>query len=150
MRKHDIYCGFFWLLLSLFVGGISLLSLGLGTLSYPAPGFYPFLISVMLLCISLILVVRAFMGQGEDPNYYQWPSYGRNVPITLGALLAYALVLEYLGYIISTSLLLVFLFKVTASRNWMVSLLMTAIVIIVSYYFFVVLLQSQLPLGILE
>ena len=150
MRKYDIYCGFLWLLLSLFVGGISLLSLGLGTLRYPAPGFYPFLISALLLCISLLLILRAFMHREKDPGYNQWPLFGRNVPITLGALLAYALILEYLGYLISTSLLLVFLFKVTASRNWRMSLLMTAIVIIISYYFFVVLLQSQLPMGLLE
>jgi putative tricarboxylic transport membrane protein len=150
MKKYDLYCGIFWIGLSLLMGGISVLRLSLGTLCYPAPGFYPFLVSALLFCISLILIVRVFMDRKKDPDSGQWPSFGRNVPITMGALLAYALILEYLGYIISTSLLLVFLFKVTASRNWRVSLLMTAVVMIISYYFFVVLLQSQLPMGLLE
>jgi len=150
MKKYDLYCGIFWILLSLLMGGISLLHLSLGTLSYPAPGFYPFLVSALLLCISLILIIRVLRNRKKDPDSCQWPSFGRNAPITMGALLVYALTLEYLGYIIGTSLLLVFLFKVTASRSWRVSLLMTAVVMIISHFFFVVLLQSQLPMGLWE
>jgi putative tricarboxylic transport membrane protein len=68
----------------------------------------------------------------------------------MAVLCIYALVLEYLGYLISTSILLLYLFKISSSINWRMSLLMTVVVMAVSYYFFVVLLQSQLPNGILE
>lgn len=149
IRKYDIYCGIFWLLLGGSVCVMSLKDLGLGTLRYPAPGFYPFLISLLLICIALVLIIRAVNYRKKAPEFSKRPSFGWNVPITLGAMLVYAFVMDYLGYLISTSLLMLFFFKVTASLKWWVSLLLTAVTISISYYFFVVLLQSQLPAGIL-
>ena len=149
MKKYDIYCGLFWFALASFVFGASLLWYGFGNLSYPAPGFYPFLISSFLLCLSLIMIIGALWYGKKNPDFTEWPSFGRNVPLTMAVLLAYAFSLEFLGYLVGSSLLLLFLFKVVAARRWWVSILMTAIVAFISYGFFVVLLKSQLPKGIL-
>jgi hypothetical protein len=150
LKRYDLYGGIFWLVLSLLICGISLWDLGLGSFAHPEPGMAPFLVGALLLCTSLVMITLAWHQRKVTTALEGMPSFGRNVPIAITVLLVYALVLEYLGYLISTTLLLFYLFKCSASRNWRISLLMTVIVMVISFYFFVVLLQSQLPKGILE
>ncbi len=150
MKRYDVYGGIFWLLFGVLVGGISLVDLGLGTPSHPGPGLFPFLIGIIMALVAVALIAMALGSRKKDAAFGQRPSFTRNIPLTLAVLCVYALVLEYLGYLISTSILLFYLFKISASVNWRMSLLMTAVVMVASYYFFVVLLQSQLPNGILE
>jgi putative tricarboxylic transport membrane protein len=150
MKRYDLYCGVFWLLFGLFVSGASLLDLGLGSFSHPDPGLFPFLIGVIMSLVALISIIVAIAAGRKDPTFGKWPSFSMKIPITIGVLCLYSLVLECLGYLISTSILLIYIFKFPASRNWRMSFLMTVAVMAVSYYFFVVLLKSQLPGGILE
>lgn len=150
MKRYDVYCGVFWVLFGLFVSGVSLLDLGLGSFSHPDPGLFPFLIGMIMSLVALASIISAMAAGRKDPAFGKWPLFSGNIPITIAVLCVYALVLEYLGYLVSTSILLLYLFKFSASRNWRMSLLMTIAVMSVSYYFFVVLLQSQLPGGILE
>ena len=150
MKRYDVYGGMFWLIFGLLVGGISLWELGLGSFSRPEPGLFPFLIGIIMALDAVVLIAMALASRKKDEAFAEMPSFSRNIPLTLAVLCVYALVLEYLGYLISTSILLFYLFKVSASVNWRMALLMTVAVMAVSYYFFVVLLQSQLPAGILE
>jgi putative tricarboxylic transport membrane protein len=151
LKRYDLYGGIFWLVLGLLICGISLWDLGLGSFAHPEPGMAPFLVGALLLCTSLVMIALARPRRKRKIALEGgMPSFGMNVPITIAVLLVYALVLESLGYLISTSLLLLYLFKYSASRNWWMSVLLTAVVMVISYYFFVVLLQSQLPKGILE
>ena len=150
IKRYDVYGGIFWLLFGALVGWVSLEDLGLGSFSHPDPGMFPFFIGIIMVLDAVVLITMALVSRKKDAGFTERPSFSRNIPLTLAVLCGYALVLEYLGYLISTSLLLFYLFKISASVNWRMSLLMTVSVIAVSYYFFVVLLQAQLPAGILE
>jgi len=71
-----------------------------------------------------------------------------NVLLTLVVLILYTISLEFLGYIIGSFLLFLYLFNVPAGKKWGTSIIMTIGVVSLIYYFFVVLLQAQFPKGI--
>jgi putative tricarboxylic transport membrane protein len=148
MKRYDIYCALFWILLALFEVCLSM-KLSPGTLKYPGPGFFPIIIGAFLLFFSLLLIIM--VARGEKPSdYYTIPPFPGKVWLICALMFGYSFLLEYLGYIISTALLLFYLFKYPASKKWGPALLMSAVVVILTYYFFGVLLDAQFPKGILK
>ncbi len=147
MKKYDIYCGLFWLMVALFVIGTSI-KMGLGDIGSPKPGFFPFLVGVLLLFLSLGIIVLAVKDRYEDRHFKEWPSFRVNVLLTLAVLILYAISLEFLGYIIGSFLLFLYLFKFPAGKKWRFSIIVTILVVSLTYYFFGVLLQAQFPKGI--
>ena len=63
------------------------------------------------------------------------------------ALLAYAVIMNYLGFLVSTFLFLVFLLKVIEPQRWSVALLGSLVASAAFYGVFELGLQSQLPKG---
>ncbi len=149
MKKYDLYGGLFWLLMAIFVSGMGV-KFGLGTLSYPGPGFFPFLVGLILLCFSFGMIIIAFKERSKGPEFKEWPSFGKGVFVTLAILFAYAFSLEYIGFIIGSFFLMFYFFKVPGARKWWFSTTATVVTIALTYYFFVVLLKAQLPKGLLE
>ncbi len=147
MKTYDLYCALILLLVSIFVSAMSL-RFGLGHVRSPGPGFFPLLIGLLLGCISLFMILIAYKAKQKGQNPNERPSFGRNVLPVLVVLFAYAISIERVGYIIGTSFLLLYLFKVTGSRRWFTSILMALIVVSVTYLFFGVLLSTPLPKGI--
>lgn len=124
MRRRDLAT-------ALFLFGFGLLAaleartLSLGTPARPGPGFFPFYLGVLLCLIALVLILRAVWGanggrMGEAPPSER-PRWGK-VLFTLAALLAYALVLETLGFLLTTTLLMLFLFRTVERQRWAVAL----------------------------
>lgn len=150
MKKYDLYAGVLWLLLGLSITWVSFFDVGLGSLSSPDAGLFPFITGIAMIFVSTGMIFMAWHRRRKDMAFSQRPALNAKIPIMLAILCVYALTLEYLGYLISTSILMLYLFKQSATINWRISLMMTVVVMFVSYYFFVVLLQSQLPYGVLE
>ena len=150
MKKYDIYCGLFWLVMALFVCVISLLKFGLGSFGYPGPGFFPFLVGLLLFFLSIGMIGTAMKEKLKSPDFKRWPSFHQNVTITLLVLFAYAFSLESLGYILGSFLLFVYLFRFPSGKRWWVSVVLSVLVVAITYYFFGVLLQTQFPKGILK
>jgi len=147
MKKYDIYCGLFLLGMAIFVIGASL-KMGLGDLGAPRPGFFPFLVGVLLFFLSLGIIILTVRERYKDRNFKEWPSLSVSVLLTLAVLIVYAISLEILGYIVGSFFLFLYLFKVPARKKWVFSILMAIVVVSLSYYIFGVLLQSQFPKGI--
>jgi putative tricarboxylic transport membrane protein len=148
MKRYDIYCALFWILLAIFEICLSL-KLNLGTLKYPGPGFFPVIIGVVLLFLSSLLMIMAARGK-KTPHYDKFPPLPGRVWLICALMFAYSFLLEIFGYIVSTALLLFYLFKYPASKKWGEAILMSAIVVILTYYFFGVLLDAQFPKGIFK
>ena len=148
MKKYDIYCAGFWMLLAIFEVCLSL-KLNLGSLKYPGPGFFPIIIGVVLLFLSSLLLIMAARGK-KTPHYNQFPPFPGKVWLICALMFVYSFLLEFFGYIASTTLLLFYLFKYPASKKWGEAILMSAIVVILTYYFFGVLLDAQFPKGIFK
>jgi len=134
--------GFFFFSLSVLILWESL-RLGLGTATEPGPGFLPFCAGAILAVLSL-----AFVYTGWGFRKSQQP-HSRRVIVALVSVFVYSLVLNYLGFIIATFLLVAILFHLGEPRRWWVTLTMSALVTFVGYFFFGTMLQVFFPKGFL-
>ena len=68
----------------------------------------------------------------------------------MAALFVYVAVFQVLGFILSTFLLLVFLFKGLEPQSWRTALLLSAVTVAICYLVFGVFLELQFPPGLLR
>jgi putative tricarboxylic transport membrane protein len=130
MKKYHPIIIAIWIGLSLCLIVFSY-KLGLGKLRSPGPGLMPFSIGGLLLLISLcLLMVDLFKKSAEDK-----PS-----------LILYGLLLERLGFPVTTFLLLLFLFRIMGVR-WLTALVASALTVLITYGSFTY-LGVRLPSGI--
>jgi putative tricarboxylic transport membrane protein len=139
---RELKSGFFFFAFSLFVLWESMRA-GLGTLHKPGSGFLSFCAGVILAALSLMLVY-----QGWGLRKSQKPLSLR-VTLALASLFVYSLVLETIGFIIATFLLVGIFFRIGESRRWWVLLGMSVSVALLTYLIFGVLLHVYFPRGFL-
>lgn len=150
-KKYDIVPAFFWMGLSLFVMVLAYY-LNLGSFRNPGPGLAPFLAGIALFLLSLFMVARSLRNKESRNDVKKEASpnegYVMKIGITTGSILAYALVLEHLGYLISTPLLLILLFKIAGLQQWKAVLFASALATSGSYFLFIY-LGVSFPTGII-
>jgi len=140
----------FWILLSLFIMFFSR-SIGLGEFRSPGPGLMPFLVGLFLLLISLYALIRSLLrrsGREKTLNREGSKIHFRKIGLVLFLLLAYALLLEKIGYLITAFLMLVFLFRSADSKGWRFVLITSTVTALITYVFFTY-LGLRFPPGIL-
>ena len=144
MLKSDRWTGIFFLLLSAYVCGESL-RLGLGDMHRPGPGFISFWSGLILGLMAVGIVLRSFFGKGVGgEKFANWQSV-----VSVGlSLFGFLLLLDTLGFIISTFLFVSFLLKRVEQKKWLFSLTVAGLTACFSYVIFEVLLKAQLPQGI--
>jgi hypothetical protein len=143
----DKATGIFWLCISVVVS-VASLRLGLGKLSVPGSGFMPFGAAVLLGILSVICFLQA-PGSKESPATQPlfrgmlWP----RVILVFVILFAYARLIPFGGYRVTTFFLMVSLFRIAGQRTvWKIglySLITTAL----SYSVFSKWLNLQFPVG---
>ena len=125
------------------------LPIGIGTWRYPGPGFFPFGAGIIMGCLCLGLYLKAArtrLGKGEESWYVE--ARWKKLILILAILLSYALILDRLGYVISTFLMLFFLFRFVEVQRWPITIAGSLIVSLASYGVFDKWLKMQLPKGI--
>lgn len=142
---RDLVGGLFWLAIAIFAASQGV-TLKLGSLSRPGPGFFPFWGGVILGLFSLALLARS-LGQAERLSLagIRWPMF----LLVAGALLGYLLALESLGFVIVTVLFLLILFR-AASSGWVWPVAGSVLATACVYVLFRVWLKTQLPVGPLD
>jgi len=149
MKNVDVACGLFLSVL----GGIicyESIRLGVGSLAKPATGFMSFLTGALLVICGGILFVRALIaGKGKEgaPEPLIGAGWKRVVIVTFG-IIVYAALLNAVGYLICTFLLLGLLFNLYALKGWFARLFGAAAITLVTFYAFRVLLGCPLPRGV--
>ncbi len=141
----------FWILLSLFIIFFSH-HIGLGEFRSPGPGLMPFLVGFSLLLISLYALIRFLLSRGsrgKTLNIEESRIYFRKIGLVLLLLLAYASLLERIGYLITAFLTLVFLFRSAGSKGWRFALVTSGVTALITYAFFTY-LGLRFPPGILR
>jgi putative tricarboxylic transport membrane protein len=151
MGKADRISGAFWFLFSLFISYESH-KLGLGTLRQPGPGFLFFWtgIVIALLSLAVILISLKKESAGESGESVFARSNITKLLFVMGSLFLYALLIEWLGFLIVTLLLFLFLLRVIEKKKAWFAVLVSLAVTGLSYLIFELGLQSQLPRGLLE
>lgn len=142
------YPGIFFLLLSIYVCRVSL-KLGLGTLHKPGPGFISFWSGIILGILTIMMLIQnIWLDKADSAEEKKEKTQWRAVFLSLGALFVSILIIEPLGFIISTILFVGFLFKCIEKKGWFATILASLLMTLASYYIFKVLLQAELPKGI--
>ncbi len=73
----------------------------------------------------------------------------RRILFVVIGILLYAFLLEPLGYLIATCLLMVFLFRASESQHWFSVVIWSVMVSALTYVLFKIWLQVQFPVGLL-
>lgn len=148
-KNYDIVHVFFWIGLGLFVMIFSY-QLGLGRLHNPGPGLMPFLLGFFLCIISsylLLMSLHKTKGQGTVKREQSQVHVGK-LCMVLTSLFAYALLLEPLGFLMTTLFTLLFLFR-TMNNRWSSVLFASFLTAFLSYVIFTY-LGIQFPKGVLK
>ena len=146
MRKEIVLSGF-WLLLSLYLA-LESYGLGLSTGNRPGPGFFPFAAAA---AIGVLAGFRLLKNLREPPETEASVNGEAHLVVAvIGGMAAYVFLLEILGFLLCTFLLVAFYLTAIAARPWRVSAGFAVAVALACHIFFDVLLNAQLPRGLLN
>ncbi len=125
--------------------------LDLGTLPDPGSGFMFFWVGIIMVGLSLGILIRAMRKTGIAGELkILWTEIRlKKVVSILFALFLYAYIFVPLGFILSTILLLIFLFKAVEPQKWSWAILGAIISTFAAYGIFHLWLRSPLPKGFL-
>jgi hypothetical protein len=132
------------------LGGILLFITGwrldVGTPKLPGPGFFPLLIACAMAGLGIWLLLRPGL---EERAPRAGSSGWGPLSVALLSVLAYALALKELGYLLSTFALLAIQLRWVERQSWRTSLITSVLAAASSLILFRVALKVPLPVGIL-
>ena len=146
MKREIVICSF-WLVLSFYLS-VESYGLGLSTINRPGPGFFPFIAAAGIGLIAAFRLINTI--RRRPPDNHSEPDMAGEARLALyviAGMIAYALLLDPLGFFLCTLLLIAFYLRVIAARRWLVALGFAAAVALTSHFFFDVLLKADLPRG---
>jgi putative tricarboxylic transport membrane protein len=149
MKRMLFFGALFWLLFSL-IACIEAYRLKLGEINNPGPGFFPFCVGLVMLGLSLAAFFQS-IGKKNDiqKTVRQEPLRWWNIVIILAAILAYALSIETIGFLINTFLFVCLMLKVVEPQTWKKAILGGLITAVAANLVFNVIFRAQIPSGIL-
>jgi len=147
MRKRNLISSIVLLALAIAII-LNAGTLSFGTLWAPEAGFFPFILGVLLAIFSLILLGKAVKGKREEKSLFDM-TFGRwgKMGLTVGALLAFTIFVEHLGYIISSFLLVDLLLRAVEPQKWWLVIVVAFFSSLVAYLVFGLWLDTPLPKG---
>ena len=153
-NKKDFASGLSLLVLGLFLAFQSI-RLPLWGGSGPEAGFYPLSIAVIIVSLSSFLVLKSGILtqlQGEEKLAEQGMDqiHLHKVFAYLVLALLYGILVEKVGFLITSALLLFLILKFVERQSWKATLVVGATSIVISYTLFVYFLQVPLPRGFLQ
>ena len=153
MEAHYRIGSLFWLIIGVYTV-ISAYRLGLGRFREPGPGFIFFLAALLLIFLSTIdlgmnLIGKSKTGKDKKDEPIWSGVRWQKVLLVLAGLSLYTYVLNFLGFLLSTFLLMIFLFKLVEPTRWWISILASFITILFSHGIFQLWLKVPFPSGIL-
>ena len=154
MNNHQRMASIFWLIIGICVA-IAACRLGLGRLHKPGPGFIFFITGLLLTLLSIIdltggFVKKQIQDKGKKEEWI-WKGFRwEKVLLVLGGLVAYVYFFDKLGFLLSTFLLMVFLFKGVEPTRWWVAIGSSLVTTLISYGIFRVWLRVPFPPGIFD
>ena len=125
---------------------ITMQQLPFGTIHEPDSAFFPVLLSLLLIILSLVLFVKSVVSKLAGQAGFWKDRWPKLIP-SVAALVAYAFLLKSAGYVICTFFILI-LYGRLEKCSWKASLLISVLCTLLSYSVFRWYLKSPLPQGI--
>lgn len=144
---------------SLFIFGFSILiafsalELGIGSLSSPGPGFIPFFAAILLLGFCISLFFSSFKKRAVSAQVLKSNTRYGKMAFIVAILLGYSLLLNVLGFVLITIMLMFVLFLMDSRKTFasVVSAIVGAsVTTLCVYVLFKLLLSVRFPIGILN
>ena len=153
-NKKDFASGLALLVVGLFLAFQSI-RLPLWGASGPEAGFYPLTIAVIMVSLSLFLVLKSGIltrprGEGKRVEQGMDRIHLHKVFAYLILVLLYGTLIEKVGFLITSALLLFLILKFVERQSWKTTLVVGVTSIVISYTLFVYFLQVPLPRGFLQ
>jgi small-conductance mechanosensitive channel len=115
----------------------------MGTPAKMGSGYFPFWLGVVLVLLGLFVLIKSFAAEMEDNKFEKWD--WKTLLWITGSVLIFAIVLNYIGLILSI-LVLVFVSAYASHEfNWKQTLISSIILIGICYVAFVWGLKLQFP-----
>jgi len=152
MARFDRIFSFIWIALGVFQCAESC-SLGLGSFMEPGTGFMPFVMGVVTIGLAIALFLESYFEMRKNParKISLWSDvYWKRVVYITVIMLAYAILLPKLGYLLDTFLMMVFLLKSGAPIKWPTAIVVGALTAGFSYVLFGIWLSVSFPGGLLS
>lgn len=150
MNRYDSITGKAWLLVAIGIVVWSTTTLEMGTLRHPGPAFLPTLSGVFIASLAIVVLVQAKRNKGQktgDPFWIKGSIF--RIIVMIGILLSYAFVLEHLGFVASTFLLMLLIVTQVARASLLAGIIESSIATGGAYLLFGYLLSIPLPKGVL-
>ncbi len=146
MKKTYLLANLFWLALAV-PAAVEAWRLHVGTVRAPGAGFLPFYAAILLGGLALVSLVQDLKSvSGPASALWGTVRWGRWLAM-LAALFLYVALLERLGFVLATFLLMLVLFRLLEPYRWTTVLALSVLTMGAAYLFFVVFLDSRLPIG---
>jgi putative tricarboxylic transport membrane protein len=150
MARKERFAG---LLIIIFSGVATYLAIQLpmGSATKPGPGIFPLLLGLVIGLLSLLLILKNLRSRrrlGDRGIDKDVPTGKWRVVYLLGSLFLYVLLIQPIGFLISTWIFLIGL-KPIIKKRWVPVLLGSFFISVVLFFCFNYLLKVQLPMGIL-
>jgi putative tricarboxylic transport membrane protein len=146
----DRFSSLFWL----GVGLVTLygsVQLGLGTLREPGSGFLSFIAGAFICLVALIIFVQSLIRWKGVPldlkAHWSGVNWHRSLVISF-ITLGFILLLEGLGFFITSFLLLFLIFRYVERLSWGKAIIIPVLTLSLTYLLFNVFLKSTLPKGL--
>ena len=150
MERRDWTSALFFFLLSIFVCEQSI-GIGLGTLRQPGPGLLSFGVGAGTAIQSLGLLIKSFLLRANpiEPDRAKEPIRKEKFILICVSLFVYSIIIEKLGFILSTFVFVLLLLSLIEANRWWNSLLKAALITAGNYLIFVIWLKISVPKGFL-
>ena len=148
------------LLSSLFCIGLGIIFLigswqqGLIRENVPGPGFFPLIIAIVLISLSLMIFIptlgyRKNRREIQEENFFPEQGSRKKISLALIALFSYGFLLKYTGFLLTTFLFIFFIPNLIERQRWRTLFILALLTTILSYLMFAA-LEVRLPMGILK
>jgi putative tricarboxylic transport membrane protein len=129
---------------------LAALDLERGTLASSGPGFFPVIVGVAFLVISVLTVVETIRSAPDDGDVLPPAEQRRTVALFLVLTAGYVLLLPSLGQYLAASIFVVLVLKLLGVRTWIHAVGFGVVIAVLVSGFFIELLGVRMPEGLLE
>lgn len=149
MIRSDRISSVFFIGLSLFICQQSV-DIGLGTPGFPGPGALSFGAGAVIGIIALLRLIQSFFSKEpldkvRRDEAFRWSKF----LLIISCVFGYAIVIHWLGFILSSFILVSLLLLILESQKWWLVVIKAALISMVSHLFFVEWLGLMPPKGFL-
>lgn len=103
----------------------------------PGPGLWPIVISAVMLAMAALLVMKSLkMAPEKNTEVPMWNEGTKRVYITMGILFVYVALLEFLGFIIATTIMEAIFIQWFAKKKPWITVILALVITLVIYCVF--------------